>query len=244
LIVGKGDAIFIDENAKLSIHNSAELSNSTIYYYKHSNASDLEACLSKVNQELSNNKKPIVVEGVYKTTGEISNLVDFINVSKKFGGIVLVNESHALGVLGKRGRGTLEYANIHDGVDIITGSLKYSLCSNGSYILLNNKLSKQFDDDSKILNDKISPLNAAISSITLDILRHDSKIIDKLKNNISWWKSHCKQNGIELIDSNSAITAIRIDDKDVLLNIQKRLYDEGLNKTIRIIKIHSFCFII
>ncbi|KAL6597160.1 hypothetical protein U3516DRAFT_671433 [Neocallimastix sp. 'constans'] len=234
LIVGKGDAIFIDENAKLSIHNSAELSNSTIYYYKHSNASDLEACLSKVNQELSNNKKPIVVEGVYKTTGEISNLVDFINVSKKFGGIVLVNESHALGVLGKRGRGTLEYANIHDGVDIITGSLKYSLCSNGSYILLNNKLSKQFDDDSKILNDKISPLNAAISSITLDILRHDSKIIDKLKNNISWWKSHCKQNGIELIDTNEFPQVLKASPQKVILDSKNPTKESSMLKNILI----------
>jgi acyl transferase domain-containing protein/3-hydroxy-3-methylglutaryl CoA synthase/7-keto-8-aminopelargonate synthetase-like enzyme/enoyl-CoA hydratase/carnithine racemase/NADPH:quinone reductase-like Zn-dependent oxidoreductase len=228
LIVGKNDAIFIDECAKTSINDSAELSNSKIYYYKHNNASGLEACLLKASQELPNSKKLIIIEGVYNITGEISNLVEFINVSKKFGGIVLVDESHALGVLGKEGKGSLEYANIHEGVDVITGSLEYSLCSNGSYILLNNELSKQFND-LIFINDTITPLSAAISSTTLDILRQDSKTVDQLKNNVSWWRSHCQQNGIELIDSNSAISAIRIDDKGILLNLQRRLYDEGLN---------------
>jgi len=227
-MVGKGDVVFVDEEAKTSIKDGSELSNASIYYYNHNDAASLKASILKANQEVPNGKKLVVIEGVYKISGEVAKLNELIPVAKEYDAIVLVDESHALGVLGNKGRGSLEQFNIREGVDIITGSLEYSLCSNGSYFLLNEQLSQQFSG-SIFINDTITPLSAAISSTTLEILRQDAKMIEQLKNNISWWRSNCQQNGIELIDSTSSIAAIRIDDESVLLNLQKRLFEEGLN---------------
>ncbi|ORX59979.1 hypothetical protein BCR36DRAFT_316229 [Piromyces finnis] len=228
LMVGKGDAIFVDVEAKTSIKDGSELSNATVYYYSHNDPISLESCLLKANQEVPNGKKLVVIEGVYKISGDVAKLNEFIPIAKKYDATILVDESHALGVLGARGRGSLEQFNVREGVDIITGSLEYSLCSNGSYFLLNKQLTQQFSGFISI-NDTITPLSAAIASTTLDILRQDTKMIEQLKSNISWWRTNCQQNGIELIDSTSSITAIKIDDENVLLNLQKRLFEEGLN---------------
>jgi len=230
-MVGKGDVVFIDEDSKTSIKDGAELSNATTYYYKHNDASSLEASLLQANQDIPNGKKLIIIEGVYKISGEVAKLNEFIAVAKKYGSLVLVDESHALGVIGQKGRGSLEQFNISEGVDIITGSLEYSLCSNGSYFLLNEKLSQEFSG-TIVINDTITPLSAAIASTTLEILRQDTRMIDQLKNNITWWRSRCQQNGIELLESTSSIAAIRIDDETALLNLQKRLFEEGVNTMI------------
>ena len=130
-ICGRNDVIIGDKENHASIYDACRLSYAKLLRYNHSDMEDLERQLQSVGDDKG---KLIVTDGVFSMSGDICKLPEIVALAKKYNARIMVDDAHALGVLGKHGRGTAEHFNLEDDVDIYMGTFSKSLASLGGYM--------------------------------------------------------------------------------------------------------------
>jgi len=206
-IAGRNDVIVCDKENHASIYDGCRLSFAKFLRYNHSDMSDLEEKLKTIPQTSG---ILIITDGVFSMSGEICKLPEIVSLAKKYGARVMVDDAHALGVLGKHGRGTAEYFNLEKEVDIYMGTFSKSLASLGGYMAADKEVCEYVKHCSRpfIFSASITPVSVQCARASLKILENEPERVVALKDISSYMRKALKNAGIDIIESETPIIPI------------------------------------
>ncbi len=211
-IAGHNDYILCDRENHASIYDGCKLSYAKMIRYKHSNMQDLESQLAKL--DLTKSGALIVTDGVFSMSGEIAKLPEIVQIAKKYGARVMVDDAHGLGVLGEGGRGTAEYFGLENEVDIIMGTFSKSLASLGGYMVAKKEVCEYIRHASRpfIFSASITPASVACARESLRILKNEPERVKNLNDVAKYMRDRLKEKGVAIIESTTPIIPIYVYD--------------------------------
>ncbi len=225
-IVGKDDVVIIDKMDHASIVDGCRLSYGEVKRFKHNDMADLERILSENNGR----GKLVVVDGVFSMEGDIINLPEVINITKKYGARLLVDDAHGIGVLGKTGRGTAEHFGLENDVDLIMGTYSKSLASIGGFIAGEADVIHYIKHFARALIFSASPPPASIAAVSaaVDIIENEPERIERLWKNTNKMLKGFKELGFDLGPSETPIIPIIVGEDEVAFKFVMMLQQEGV----------------
>ena len=226
-LVGRDDYVICDKENHASIYDACKLSYGTMLRYNHNDMEGLEKCLQRVPEEAGS---LIVTDGVFSMGGDIANLPEIVRLAKKYGARVMVDDAHALGVIGKGGRGTASYFGLEDDVDIYMGTFSKSLASLGGYMATEAKVCDYVRCNSRpyIFSASVPPACIAVATAALRKLIADPSRVDRLQDISRYMREKLVEKGIKIRMSETPIIPIFTYERMDTLKIQKELYDRGV----------------
>ncbi|ORX77232.1 hypothetical protein BCR32DRAFT_248107 [Anaeromyces robustus] len=232
LIVGAKDFVFSDELNHTTIIDGIDLSKARLIKYKHNDMEDLERNVKMIHEKFPDRVKLIIFDGVFSMEGDVCDLPRIVEIAKKYDCKTMIDECHALGIIGPHGYGTLDYFNMPGSVDFVTGTLVKSLCSHGGYICCRRDYQNKLENSSGIIfSTNNTPAYAATSLKALDLIEEEgpNSVRARLQRNVKHWKEGIRNLGFKIIEGVSCVCPIMIYDEINGIRFQKRLYEEGLN---------------
>lgn len=226
-IAGRNDYIICDNSNHASIVDGCRLSFAKVIKFEHNNMEDLERILKNIPEA---NGKLIIVDGVFSMEGDICNLPEIVKLKKKYGARVMVDDAHGLGVLGKHGRGTGEYFNLEDEVDIIMCTFSKSLASLGGCMAASEDVIEYVKHVSRpfIFSASIPPSNAAAALEALNILASEPERVQKLRDIANYMREGFHKLNIEIVESVTPIIPVMTWENERTFFITKELLEEGV----------------
>jgi len=198
-----------------------------IIRYKHNDMNDLERVIKRLPQEAG---KLVVSDGVFSTTGEIVHLPDLIPIAKKHNARILIDDAHAVGVIGKGGRGTASHFGVEDEIDMTMGTFSKTFASLGGFVVGEERVINYLKHQSPALIFSASPTPASVAAAlaALDILEKEPQRIDKLIRNADKMRSGFKALGFKVLDGQSAVVPVIIGDDMLTFQFWRALFDAGV----------------
>jgi 8-amino-7-oxononanoate synthase len=195
--------------------------------YKHNDMADLERVLQKIPIEAG---KLIVSDGVFSTGGEIVDLPKLVEISKKYNGKILIDDAHAVGVIGKGGRGTASEFNLEKDVDLTMGTFSKTFASLGGFVAGAERVINYLKHHSSALIFSASPTPAAVAAAlaALDILEEEPWRVEKLISNANKVRKALSEAGFNIIDGRTAIVPVIVGDDALAFQMWRKLYDAGV----------------
>lgn len=233
VLVGAGDCIISDELNHASIIDGCRLASKKVqrFVYKHSDMKDLENVL-KASGDFET--KLIITDGVFSMEGDLAKLPKINALAQKYNAIVLVDESHATGVLGKTGRGTIEFYNMLGEVDIITGTYGKALGGAGGGFVAGKKevidLCIQSSRPS-LFSNSLPPVLAAMALEALIYLENNPGIVKSLHEKTDYIRKGLKALGLNPLDGESAIVPIIVGETSKAISMAKAMLPRGVYVT-------------
>ena len=226
-ITGRGDYIFCDKENHASIYDGCKQSYAKTLRFRHSDMEQLEQLLQSVPLDSG---KLIVTDGVFSMGGDICKLPEIVELAHKYNARVMVDDAHGLGVLGNGGRGTADYFNLTDEVDIIMGTFSKSLASLGGYMAGSEKVVEYVRHTSRpfIFCASIPPANCATALEALHILMEHPEYPKKLMELSAYMRKGLKARNIKIIDSITPIIPIYTYEEIRTVTKAKEMFDAGV----------------
>ena len=226
-IVGRNDFIISDKENHASIYDGCKLSYGKMLRYNHNDMESLEYMLERVPETAG---ALIITDGVFSMGGDICNLPEIVRLAKKYNARVMVDDAHGLGVLGDCGRGTADYFNLTDEVDIIMGTFSKSLASLGGFMAAKKEVVSYVRHNSRpfIFCASIPPACCATALEALKIMKSHPELPLRLMELSDYMRNGLKMRGIQIRDSRTPIIPIYTYDVNNTLIIAKKLYDNGV----------------
>ena len=227
-LFGKEDAIISDELNHASIIDGVRLCKAARYRCKHADMKDLEEQL-KVSQ--AQRFRIIVTDGVFSMDGDIARLNEICDLADKYNALVMVDDSHAAGFIGKTGRGTHEHHNCMDRVDIITGTLGKALGgAMGGYTTGKKEIIDMLRQRSRpyLFSNSLSPVVVGASISVFDMLSESTELRDKVMDNADYFRAKLTEAGFDIKPSESAIAALMLYDAQLSQDFATRLQEENI----------------
>jgi len=227
-ILGPEDAIISDSLNHASIIDGVRLCKAARYRYQNNDMADLEEQLKKAKDAKS---KIIVTDGVFSMDGYVAQLDKICDLAEKYDALVMVDDCHATGFIGKTGRGTHELNNVMGRVDIITGTLGKALGgAMGGFTSGRKEIIDMLRQKSRpyLFSNSLAPSIVGASIAVFDLLSSSTELRDKLENNIDYFKKNIKNAGFDIKDSDSAIVPIMVYDASLSQKFADRLLEEGI----------------
>ena len=226
-IVGHGDYILSDRENHASIYDGCRLSYGRMLTYGHSNMEELEMQLKKVPDTAG---KLIVTDGVFSMQGDIAKLPEICALAKKYGARVMVDDSHALGVLGEGGRGTASHFGLEKEVDIYMGTFSKSLASLGGFMAADEQVVDYVRHNSRpfIFAASIPPTQCAVALAALRHIKAHPEIVTRLGELSNYARNAYKANGVPIIEAITPIIPIYTYDPVRTLTVAKALFEAGV----------------
>ncbi|MBL7684884.1 MAG: aminotransferase class I/II-fold pyridoxal phosphate-dependent enzyme [Deltaproteobacteria bacterium] len=219
--------VYLDKCNHASLYDATLMSGAKPYFFKHNDPKDLERLLS---QAPSNKAKILVVDGVFSMEGDITPLPEIVQVCKKYNTRVLVDDAHAVGVLGKRGEGTAGHFGLTHEVDVIIATFSKSLASTGGYVAGSKAVIdyiKHFGR-SMIFSASITPANLAAAREALKILIAEPERVEMAQRNAKKLKEGLISMGWQVGPSESPIIPVHIGSDATTLALWKDLLEAGV----------------
>jgi glycine C-acetyltransferase len=227
-LFGQDDAIISDELNHASIIDGVRLCKAARYRYKNSDMADLEEQL-KAAQHHQN--RIIVTDGVFSMDGYVAKLDQICDLAEKYDAMVMVDDCHATGFIGKTGRGTHEHNGVMGRVDIITGTLGKALGgAMGGFTSGKKEVIEMLRQRSRpyLFSNSLAPSIVGASIAVLDLLSSSTELRDKLAENTRYFKEGIKKAGLEIRDGDSAIVPVMLYDAKVAQEFANKLLAEGV----------------
>lgn len=227
----KEDAIISDELNHASIIDGVRLCKSVRYRYKHANMADLEEQL-KVSQ--AQRYRVIATDGVFSMDGDIAKVDEICALAEKYNALVLVDDSHASGFIGKTGRGSAEHCNVMDKVDILTGTLGKALGgAMGGFIAAKKEIVDMLRQRSRpyLFSNSLSPAIVGASIAVFDMLSESTELRDKVMDNANYFRAKMTKAGFDIKPSESAICALMLYDAVLSQQFAAKLQKENIYVT-------------
>lgn len=227
-LFGDADAIISDELNHASIIDGVRLCKSVRYRYKNSDMADLE---ERLKEAQSQRFRIIVTDGVFSMDGYVASLDKICDLADKYNALVMVDESHATGFIGKTGRGTVELKNVMHRVDIITGTLGKALGgAMGGFTTGKKEIIEMLRQRSRpyLFSNSLAPSIVGASIAVFDMLSEATTLRDKLEWNIQYFKEGIKKTGLDYKNGESAIIPIMLYDAKVAQEFAQKLLAEGI----------------
>jgi 8-amino-7-oxononanoate synthase len=207
----------------LSFTNDAQ----ALVRYKHGDMKHLENVISKLPLDAG---KLIVTDGVFSASGEIVDLPELIRIAKKYNARVMVDDAHAVGVIGKGGRGTASHYNLVNECDLTMGTFSKTFASLGGFVVGDHKVIDYLKHNAPALIFSASPTPASVASAlaALDILESQPELVDKLMANARYVRNALRDMGFRTTEHESAVVPVIIGDTELVLKMWRALFDEGV----------------
>jgi 8-amino-7-oxononanoate synthase len=195
--------------------------------YKHNDMKHLEVVISKLPLEAP---KLIVSDGVFSTSGEIVDLPNMVKVARKYNAHIMVDDAHAVGVIGKGGRGTASHYGLEKEVDLTMGTFSKTFASLGGFVVSDRSVINYLKHHAPALIFSASPTPASVASAlaALDILESEPWRIDKLMRNARKMREGLKAMGFRVGEHDSAVVPVIIGDTDTVLVMWKAMFEAGV----------------
>ncbi len=226
-LVGKDDVVITDKLDHASIIDACRLSFGETRRFRHNNMEDLERTLESIEPSRG---KFIVVDGVFSTEGDIANLPEIVRLGKKYGARTMVDDAHAIGVLGKGGRGTAEHFGLQDEVDITMGTCSKSLASIGGFIVASEEVIHYLKHHSRALIFSASPPPASVAVVleAVKIIEEEPERREQLWRNTRKMKKGFQEMGYDTGTSETPIIPLLVGDDMVAFKMRKILFENGI----------------
>ena len=227
-LLSEEDAIISDELNHASIIDGVRLCKAQRYRYKNSDMNDLE---EKLQEAQSARFRLIATDGVFSMDGYIAKLKDICDLADKYNAMVMVDDSHAVGFMGKHGKGTHEYNNVMGRIDIITGTLGKALGgASGGYTSGRKEIIDLLRQRSRpyLFSNTVAPSIVSASIKVLDLLESSTELRDKLENNTKYFRENIKSAGLSIKEGVHPIVPIMLGDAALSQKFAEKMLDKGV----------------
>ncbi|WP_234733529.1 glycine C-acetyltransferase [Tellurirhabdus bombi] len=227
-LLNESDAIISDELNHASIIDGIRLCKAKRFRYKHNNMADLEAQLQAAS---GSRRKLIVTDGAFSMDGTIAQLDKICDLADQYGAMVMVDECHASGFLGKTGRGTPEHCNVLGRIDIITGTYGKALGgASGGFTAARKEIVDMLRQRSRpyLFSNTLAPSIVGASLKVLEILQGSTELRDKLESNTQYFRQAMTAAGFDILPGEHPIVPIMLYDAPLAQEFAARLLQEGI----------------
>jgi glycine C-acetyltransferase len=227
-LFGAEDAIISDELNHASIIDGVRLCKAQRFRYKHNDMVDLEAQLI-ASKDARN--RIIVTDGAFSMDGTIAQLDKICDLADKYEALVMIDESHCTGFLGKTGRGTHEYHNVIDRIDIITSTLGKALGgASGGFTSGKKEIIDMLRQRSRpyLFSNTLAPAIVGASIAVLDMLSESSDLLDKLKSNTEYFREEMVRAGFDITPGTHPIVPVMLYDAKLAQEFAAKMLEEGI----------------
>ena len=227
-LLGENDAIISDELNHASIIDGIRLCKAKRFRYKNNNMDDLEAQLKAAS---GSRRKLIVTDGVFSMDGYIAQLNHIADLADKYDAMVMIDECHASGFMGKTGRGTHEYHDVMDRIDIITGTYGKALGgASGGFTAARKEIVDMLRQKSRpyLFSNSLAPSIVGASIKVLDLLSSSTHLRDKLETNTQYFRKEMGAAGFDILPGEHPITPVMLYDAPLAQEFANKLLAEGV----------------
>ncbi len=229
-LLTKEDAIISDSLNHASIIDGVRLCKSARYRYNNNDMNSLEEQLIEANKQ-NHRFKIIVTDGVFSMDGIVAKLDEICDLADKYNALVMVDECHATGFIGKTGRGTVELKNVMDRVDIVTGTLGKALGgAMGGYTTGKKEIIEILRQRSRpyLFSNSLAPAIVGASLKVFDLISNDTSLRDKLEWNTNYFRTEMEKAGFDLVGADAAIVPVMLYDAKLSQAMANKLLTEGI----------------
>jgi 8-amino-7-oxononanoate synthase len=225
-LVSRSDVVILDKDDHASIVDGARLGWGEVKRFRHNDLADLERILAALPEDVG---RLVVVDGLYSMGGDIVPLPDLVPVCKKYGARLMVDDAHAVGVLGK-GRGTAAHFGLTDQVDLIMSTFSKSFASLGGFVAGDETVMHYVKHQARslIFSASIPPANAAAALASLHIMRDEPERVERLALIAEKMRTGYRQLGFNIGTSTTPIIPIIIGDNTKVLLFWKAMFENGV----------------
>ena len=226
-ILTKEDVIVSDELNHASIIDGARLSRAEIRVFPHK---DAEAASRLLAESAGAKRRLLITDGVFSMDGDIAPLPALVEVAEKHGAIMMVDDAHASGVLGRGGRGTVDHFDLHGRVDVQVGTLSKAIGVLGGFIAGPSHLIEWLANRGRpyLFSTSAPPAVVAACTVALDVLRDEPQRIDRLWERTRFFKDGLHALGFDTGESETPITPVITGDEEKTQELARRLFEEGV----------------
>lgn len=224
-LCGKNDIIFSDALNHASIIDGIRLSRATCVVYKHNDMIDLERA---IQENATNQKMLIVTDAVFSMDGDLANLPELLRIAHTYNCLLMIDEAHATGVIGRTGRGLAEHYGCEH-ADVTVGTLSKAIACEGGFVAGKKQLIEFLKNKSRsfIFTTAMSPAMAAGALRNLQFLESHPERVQQLQENVKFFCEALQREGLNVPQSPSAIIPVIIGDEAAALNASAKLLERG-----------------
>jgi glycine C-acetyltransferase len=227
-LVGEGDVVLSDELNHASIIDACRLSRATRVVYRHGDVADLEA---KLAQHQAARTRLVVTDGVFSMEGDLAPLPAIVELARRHDAVVMVDDSHGIGVLGPTGRGTLEHFGLLGQVDVVTGTLGKALGgASGGFVASSRRIVEYLVQRSRpqLFSNALPPAVAGAALAALGVLAREPERLRRLRDNAAYLRQGLRALGYRVPEGEAAIVPVLVGATREALALGARLLAHGV----------------
>lgn len=226
-LVGKGDVVYLDKQDHACIIDGARLSFGEVRKFKHNDPEDLSR---QMRTDAGARGRFIVVDGVFSMEGDIAPLPDLVAAARRYDAGLMVDDAHAIGVLGPTGRGTAEHFGLEDEIDLVMGTFSKSMASVGGFIAGDETVIDYIKHRARTMIFSAAPPPASVAAAlaTVEIMEREPERRARLWENARFFSEGLRSLGLDTAGSQTPVVPIVVGEDHVALAMVQRLHDEGV----------------
>lgn len=226
-LMGPGDVIFSDEYNHASIIDGCRLSRAHTAIYRHADMAHLQEALATT---LCSGRRLIVTDGVFSMDGDIAPLDEIVRLAEQFGALVMVDDAHAMGVIGAGGRGTVSHFGLQGRVQVQMGTLSKALAAEGGYVAGSRQLIAYLVNRARsyIFSTAQAPATVAAARAAIQALAAQPDLVAELRRNAGWMRNKLISAGLKVEGAETPILPVMIGEAADALQMSRELKDAGL----------------
>ena len=226
-LISKDDAVITDKTDHASIIDGCRLSYGQTLRFKHNDMKELERALISTN---NHGGKLVIVDGVFSMEGDVAPLPEILQLCKRYGARIMVDDAHSIGILGENGRGTSEHFHVEDQVDLVMGTFSKSFASLGGFVVGKKEVVHYIKHHARslIFSASMSPASVAATLASLTIIETEPERREKLWRNTRKMKEGFTSLGFDTGASQSPVIPIIIGDDLKTFKFWKEIFNEGV----------------
>lgn len=229
LLMGQGDLIISDELNHASIIDGVRLTKAERAIYRHCDVDDLQARLEEAKEQ-GHRKIMVISDGVFSMDGDIAPLDHIVEVAEPYGALIMVDDAHGEGVLGRGGRGIVDHFDLHGRVDIEVGTLSKAFGVVGGYVAGKSLIIEYLRQQARpfLFSSATTPADTAACIAAVDLLEESTELVEKLWENTRYFKARMVELGFDTGVSETPITPVMLGEATLAQEFSARLFDEGV----------------
>jgi len=226
-LTARGDLMFGDRDNHASLIDGCRLAFGKLVKYRHNDVEDLERLLRETPCE---GARLIVTDGVFSMLGDLAPLPEIVDLARRYEARIMVDDAHAVGVLGAHGRGTPEHFGVEEGIDLVVGTFSKSAACIGGFVAGPADVIDHLKHASRsiVFSASMPPPNVATVLACLDVIETEPERRARLWANVRRMKTGFDDLGFEVIDHGSPILSIVVGDDEATFDFNRRLFHEGV----------------
>ncbi|MGC8894512.1 MAG: glycine C-acetyltransferase [candidate division WOR-3 bacterium] len=227
-LVDEGDAIYTDRLNHASIIDGCRLSKAERFIYAHCDPEDLESNLKETRAK--KRRALIITDGVFSMDGDIAPLPDIAEIAERYDAMLMVDDAHGEGVLGKGGRGIVDHFDLHGRVDVEIGTMSKAFGVVGGYVSGRKEITEYLRQKARpfLFSSAVTPADVAACIKAVEILGRSTELVDRLWDNARYFKSKMKEMGFDTGRSQTPITPVMLGEAKLAQDFSRRLFEEGV----------------